>query len=499
MVGINVLSDTIKGGNKLEKTSTLKGKDVAVSPENIAAVFASMLCGSMNSNADPNGQNLSITGQESEEKQSVGKPVQSVQNPNGQGRMLGYGNFSLPFLTQLRLQTDLPEGKEANSRHDVSQGTEGLATANASLTNAQIVVGNNLELASLNLVSLASDETSVQSGMMTQKSQGDNPGMTELDKYRQVIADLLVALSGEIKVPPPKGNILSSESAGAKGLSQDMAKIVQGWALTDDVVKDGNAILNTKFSMLQAAFPNERLQGEDLKESKQRDEPLRAEGNGADNIFRGHLKAFSKSIKGMEDDLLSRKVQSVFSKDSPKEIESAKPFETLVAKAPQNQYLSTGMESVGNVISVNSAATKTAAIPVWQQISDAFREQVLHRHQELKELDIQLHPADLGKIQITLRWENGQVHLQVQASEASTGQVLQNHISDLRQSLSNEGVDCGMLQMGQGGGERQQNSRGNDSHKTVSQNTHPNEEDPIIAINPLSLGQDEIVRINVTA
>ncbi|HUS88716.1 MAG TPA: hypothetical protein VMW91_04970, partial [Desulfosporosinus sp.] len=226
MSGIHVLSDILKGGNKLEKTSTPKGKDVSDSPENVAAVFAAMLSGFMNSNVDPKGQN-SKGGQESEEKQRAGNPVQSVQNPNGQGSMLGYGDFALSNLFQPMLQSDLPAGKEANSGNDVSQGTGGLATANEAM---------------LNLVSLVSDEVSAQSGMTTSKPQGDNPGITELDKYRQVIANLLVALSGEITDPSPKGTPLNSESTGTKDLSQDMAKIVQGWmTVTDEDAKNAYA------------------------------------------------------------------------------------------------------------------------------------------------------------------------------------------------------------------------------------------------------------------
>ena len=74
-------------------------------------------------NTSLKGKNASIIGQESEEKQSAGNnSVQSAQNPNGQGNMIGYGNFALSNFLQLMLQSDLPAGKEANSRKRCEPG-----------------------------------------------------------------------------------------------------------------------------------------------------------------------------------------------------------------------------------------------------------------------------------------------------------------------------------------------------------------------------------------
>jgi flagellar hook-length control protein FliK len=168
-------------------------------------------------------------------------------------------------------------------------------------------------------------------------------------------------------------------------------------------------------------------------------------------------------------------------------------------KDVQSPNSSAGIGIASNLVAANVAGGKTIAIPVYEQISAVFREQTMNKSQDLKQLDIQLHPADLGKIQIGMRWENGQVHLVVQASEAATGQLLQNQLSELRQNLMNQGVNCGSLQMGQGG-ERQQQSQGDESRRAFNQNTHSNENEDIITfINPLSLEQDGSNRINVTA
>jgi len=532
MSGIQVLSDILKGGNKLEKTSTPKGKDVSDSPGNVAAVFAAMLSGFMNSNVDSKGQN-SKAGQESEEKQSAGNPVQSVQNPNGQGSMLGYGNLALTNLFQPMLQSDLPAGKEANSGNDVSQGTGGSATANASLTNATVVAGNNLELALLNLVSLASDEGSAQSGMTTLNPQGDNPAITELDKYRLVIADLLVELSGEITDKSPKGTSLGSVSAGTKDLSQEMAKIVQGWmTVTDDVAKNGSIstnqkgiqplldvltagigsgdlALNAKVTTLLAALnPLLSQKVKDAKTPQSVNGTPDAENGIIDRVAKGSSEPFLKLIKGtdfnpvaaqVKDTALLTNVQQKSEGMNTQKGDSTQSTELSGGKDVQNQNSSVGIGVSSNLVAPNVTDGKTVAVPVWEQISTVIREQVMNGSQDLKQLNIQLHPADLGKIQIDLRWENGQVHLQVQASQTATGQLLQNQLPDLRQALINHGVNCGMLQMGQGG-ERQQNPHGDESRRTFNQNTPLNkDEDLILANNPLSLEQDGINRINVMA
>ncbi len=561
MAGINVLSDTLKVGSKLEKTPTSKGKDVSDSPETAATGFAAVLSGSINLNADPKGQN-SKAGQDSEKKQSTVESVKSTQNPNGSESMLGYGIFALPFLAQM-LQSDLPAGKEANSGNDVSQGTGGLATANASLTNAPIVSVSNLELAMLKLFSLASDEGAAQSGMTTPKPQGDNPAITELDKYKQVIADLLVELSGGITDPSLKGNPSSSDNAGTKNLSQDIAKIVQGWmTVTDDVVENGsvtsgnitdgqvqvkgegavaqalhgggatmanlvNSSFNKAFSLLAAIYPILSQGSKDAKAPQVVTGTIDAEGGVINPAANGSLEIIVNKSEKRGNDLepvatpakdtafVTNAPQKsdgmVFSENKTLKIvqgtykeevqkgDSAQSSEPVGVKDVQNQNSSVGVGLASNILATNVADGKTVAVPVWEQVSTVLREQVMNKSQDLKQLDIQLHPADLGKIQIDVRWENGQVHLQVQASQAATGQLLQDHLSDLRQALSHQGVNCGMLQMGQGG-ERQQNPHGDESRRTFNQNTHLNEDEDLIPVtNPLSLGRDEINQINVTA
>src|SRR5665648_847909 len=627
MTGISVLSNTPKGGHKLEKTATPKGQDLSDSPANAAAGFAAMLSGSMNSNVASKGQN-SKDDQGSEEIDSDVAPMPSEPNPNLQGSMLGYSNFALSNLFQSILQSDLPAGKEANSGNEVNQGVEGLATGSLSLTIAPIVSGNKFELAMLNSSSLVSQGGSASTGMTAQEPQGVNPGTPELDKYRQVIGDLLVALSGEIKDPSLKGSRLNLEGFGTTELRQEMVKLVQGWrTATDDVVEEGQAAsgqkkmqplldvlmartsninsnpeLKAKAATLLAALnPFLEQEGETLKDGQaasgqKKMQPLldvlmaktsninsNPELNAKAAKLMAALNPFleqevetleeGKAANGLKKlqqllDVLMEKISNINSNPelnakAAKLMAALNPFlkqEVETQKMPQgindvkkslkgndlgqvaipakvsafltnvqqksegivpqeefqkgdskqlaelsgnkeikSQSSNVNVGVISNLVVANVAEGRTNAIPVWEQISNVLREQVLNKQLTVKELEIKLHPADLGKIQIGMRWENGQLHLVVQASEASTGQLLQNQLSNLRQNLTDQGVNCGMLQMGQGG-ERQQNPQGDASQRTFTQSSEPNEDENVFPVtNPLSLGQGESNRVNVMA
>src|SRR5665648_495388 len=535
MTGISVLSNTPKGGHKLEKTATPKGQDLSDSPANAAAGFAAMLSGSMNSNVASKGQN-SKDDQGSEEIDSDVAPMPSEPNPNLQGSLLGYSNIALSNLFQSILQSDLPAGKEANSGNEVNQRAEGLATGSLSLTIAPIVSGNKFELAMLDSSSLVSHGGSASTGMTAQEPQGVNPGTPELDKYRQVIGDLLVALSGEIKDPSLKGSRLNLEGFGTTELRQEMVKLVQGWrTATDDVVEEGQAAsgqkkmqplldvlmartsninsnpeLKAKAATLLAALnPFHEQEGETLKDGQaasgqkkmqplldvlmaktsninsnpelkakaatlltalnpfleQEAETLK-DGQAASgqkkmqpllNVLMAktsninsnpELKAkaatlltalnpflkqeaetlkvpqgindVKKSLKG--NDLgqvaipakvsafltnVQQKSEGIVPQEEFQKGDSKQLAELSGNKEIKSQSSNVNVGVISNLVVANVAEGRTNAIPVWEQISNVLREQVLNKQLTVKELEIKLHPADLGKIQIGMRWENG--------------------------------------------------------------------------------------------
>lgn len=86
-----------------------------------------------------------------------------------------------------------------------------------------------------------------------------------------------------------------------------------------------------------------------------------------------------------------------------------------------------------------------ASARIWDQVMGLLKRQ---DYSQVKELTIQLHPAELGKVNFSVRMENGQVHLVINASDSSTANFLQNSLAELRNNLSQSGVDCGTLEMG---------------------------------------------------
>jgi flagellar hook-length control protein FliK len=104
----------------------------------------------------------------------------------------------------------------------------------------------------------------------------------------------------------------------------------------------------------------------------------------------------------------------------------------------------------------------------WEQVLDILKKQEF-KTQEVKELSIQLQPAELGKVNVSLRMENGQVHLVMNASEQATGVILQSHMQELKNGLMQMGVACGSFEMnyrqsGEGGSGQDSSRRSGSYH-----------------------------------
>ncbi|MCL1853367.1 MAG: flagellar hook-length control protein FliK [Peptococcaceae bacterium] len=102
---------------------------------------------------------------------------------------------------------------------------------------------------------------------------------------------------------------------------------------------------------------------------------------------------------------------------------------------------------------VQNAAVVTSPVPsptpsLAPQVIQSIQQVAMHLPpRAVHEMTMSLHPQELGKLDISLRMENGQLHVVIKASELGTGQFLQNQMQDLRQSLSDAGINCGDLQM----------------------------------------------------
>lgn len=164
--------------------------------------------------------------------------------------------------------------------------------------------------------------------------------------------------------------------------------------------------------------------------------------------------------------------------------------------------------SSNSVTEIGNKTTASQNSPIWQQVAQELQTKVLNQLPTIREFNIQLHPEELGQISISVALDNGQVHFQMRASEAATGQILQSSFPELRESLSQSGVQCGMMQMSFA--DSNPNFKQGKNQNFNSQNKNQDNQGSDIfygdevreAISALSHGDHDIsqsYRINVTA
>ncbi|MGI6683985.1 MAG: flagellar hook-length control protein FliK [Bacillota bacterium] len=111
-----------------------------------------------------------------------------------------------------------------------------------------------------------------------------------------------------------------------------------------------------------------------------------------------------------------------------------------------------------NSFSINQNTGLDSA-KIWAKVTDLLKQVPLSTNEAnmVKEIEIKLHPAELGKLEVQMKMEDGLLHLVINASDQATGTYLQNYLGELRQSLTQIGISCGSMEMGfQGEGEQEQ-------------------------------------------
>ncbi len=118
----------------------------------------------------------------------------------------------------------------------------------------------------------------------------------------------------------------------------------------------------------------------------------------------------------------------------------------------------------------NAAPAATAATTpmseVYDQLSDKMATELAARmHKQLSDgewkMKFGLRPANLGGVEIHLEMKDGKLDAVFHADNPLTRDLLQNSSQRLREALGNFGINAGQVQVGQGGGNSQQNTSGN--------------------------------------
>jgi len=91
-----------------------------------------------------------------------------------------------------------------------------------------------------------------------------------------------------------------------------------------------------------------------------------------------------------------------------------------------------------------AAPTTSVAQPAANQVVQAVRT-LTNQRDGIHQIQLELTPAELGKVSLEVRFERGQVHMHVRAENPQTVAALQMQLGDLRAELERSGLQAGAL------------------------------------------------------
>ena len=71
-------------------------------------------------------------------------------------------------------------------------------------------------------------------------------------------------------------------------------------------------------------------------------------------------------------------------------------------------------------------------------------------------IQLNLHPRDLGAVQVSVDMRHGQIAIQMHATDPAAREALRDGLSDLRQQLEDQGLRTGSMEVGSGGADARQ-------------------------------------------
>ena len=88
-----------------------------------------------------------------------------------------------------------------------------------------------------------------------------------------------------------------------------------------------------------------------------------------------------------------------------------------------------------------------------ERASAVLRQLRVNMNPALRSATVQLAPADLGRLSIKLRVQDGRVHAEVRAESAETLSILERHIPELQASLASSGLEAESFDLSLGMGD----------------------------------------------
>ena len=184
-----------------------------------------------------------------------------------------------------------------------------------------------------------------------------------------------------------------------------------------------------------------------------------------------------------EQDIAS--LASSFSQDTGEQSDASDSETSGQSSSAFAQALAQSSASDNRSVAGKDAATAVATPmnEVYDQLSDKLATEMAARmHKQLSDgqwkMKFGLRPAHLGGVEIQLEMKDGKLDAVFRAENAMTRDLLQNSTQRLRDALQNFGINAGFVQVGQNGGQNQQNASGNSTpqpqvrdNSSVSTNT----------------------------
>ena len=138
-------------------------------------------------------------------------------------------------------------------------------------------------------------------------------------------------------------------------------------------------------------------------------------------------------------------------------------------------------KNAANANPANAAQASAANMSeVYDQLSDKMATEMAARmHKQLSDgewkMKFALRPSNLGGVEIQLEMKDGKLDAVFRADNPLTRDLLQNSSQRLKEALGNFGINAGQVNVGQGGGNTQQNNSGNSNRNTQVRDNSPSQ------------------------
>lgn len=133
-----------------------------------------------------------------------------------------------------------------------------------------------------------------------------------------------------------------------------------------------------------------------------------------------------------------------------------RPAAALAPVTPASLEAGQGLESEPSADgdAPETVAPRSADVEAYERASSVLKQLRLELNPALRSANVQLYPADLGRVSIRIRVDEGRVHASVRAESSQTLALLEAHVPELLATFESQGLEAGDLDLGLGfGGE----------------------------------------------